>query len=46
MTTTFSAMAKLYGLKLYRGEITENKIPNKHKTQAIEYCEYLKSIEY
>jgi len=45
MTKTFSAMAKLYGLKLYQGEITENRIPVRHRAQAVEYCEYLKTLE-
>lgn len=45
MATTFSAMAKLYGLKLYQGDITENRIPARHRAQAKEYAEYLKSLE-
>lgn len=44
MATTYSAMAKLYGLKLYQGTITESRIPAKYRSQAIEYSQYLTSI--
>lgn len=45
MAKTYSAMAKLYGLKLYQGDITENKIPLRHRAAAKEYAQYLYSIE-
>lgn len=40
---TYTCFEKLYGLKLYRGEISENQIPNKHKTGAIAYCKELQN---
>lgn len=45
MATSYSAMAKLYGLKLYHGDITENRIPACHRNQAKAYAEYLKSLD-
>ncbi len=45
MPTNYTAIAKLYGLKLYQGDITEDRIPAKHRTQAKEYAEYLQSLE-
>lgn len=35
---TYTCFEKLYGLKLYRGEITEQKIPKKHRDGAIAYA--------
>lgn len=35
---TYTALEKLYGLKLYEGEITENRIPIRHRANAIAYA--------
>lgn len=40
---TYTCFEKLYGLKLYRGEITETKIPKRHRTGAIAYANELKA---
>lgn len=36
-----SAIERLYGLKLYQGIITENKIPAKYRENAIAYAKEL-----
>lgn len=38
----FTALEKLYGLKLSDGLITEDKIPDRYKENAIAYYESLK----
>ena len=40
---TYTCFEKLYGLKLYRGEITKTKIPKRHRTGAIAYANELKA---
>ena len=42
-TTTYTALEKLYGLKLFHKLITEDKIPASHKTKAIKYYKTLES---
>lgn len=37
----YTALERLYGLKLYKGEITEDKIPFRHRTNAIAYAKSL-----
>lgn len=39
---TYTCFEKLYGLKLYRGEIKENKIPKKHRKGAVSYANELR----
>lgn len=39
----YSAMDKLYGLKLYQGVISEDKIPAHRKENALKYYEELKN---
>ena len=38
---TYTALEKLYGLKLYKGEITEERIPTRHRANAITYAKSL-----
>lgn len=41
----YSALEKLYGLKLFDGLITEDRIPARFKDNAIAYAESLKPVE-
>lgn len=41
----YSALEKLYGLKLFDGLITEDRIPVRFKDNAIAYAESLKPVE-